>query len=180
MSCSKQCRPKQCRPNKQPHREVWRNRHGTGDASQRLYFCRYGKRTSRARVDSSGSSPSAERSQLRQAASCVMTAGSGFAFYAQGVYLNALVEEQGFSTSAASAGTAIFFVAQGIGGYFTGALISRFDARVVITFGAIVSAAGIALLGEVRNEWQMAGVFVLFGAGYALAGLVPATSIVTR
>jgi MFS family permease len=110
----------------------------------------------------------------------VMTAGSGFAFYAQGVYLNALVEEQGFSTSAASAGTAIFFVAQGIGGYFTGSLISRFDARVVITFGAIVSAAGIALLGEVRNEWQMAGVFVLFGAGYALAGLVPATSIVTR
>jgi MFS family permease len=110
----------------------------------------------------------------------IMTAGSGFAFYAQGVFLKALIDEQGFSTAAASAGTGIFFLAQGVGGYFTGALISRYDARAVITFGAVISAAGIALLGEVRNEWQMVLVFILFGAGYALAGLVPATSIVTR
>ena len=34
----------------------------------------------------------------------IMTAGSGFAFYAQGVFLKALIDEQGFSTAAASAG----------------------------------------------------------------------------
>lgn len=110
----------------------------------------------------------------------VMTVGSGFAFYAQGVFLDALVLEQGFSVSISGAGTGVFFAVSGISGYFTGGLISRFDVRKVITLGAIVSAFGIYLLGEVRTEWQMFGVFVIFGGGYALAGLVPTTSIVTR
>lgn len=109
-----------------------------------------------------------------------MTAGSGFAFYAQGVFLDALVLEQGFSVSISGAGTGVFFAVSGISGYYTGGLISRFDVRHVITLGAAVSAFGIYLLGQVRTEWQMFAVFVIFGGGYALAGLVPTTSIVTR
>ena len=39
-----------------------------------------------------------------------MTVGSDLAFYAQGVFLDALVKEQGFSVAMAGAGTSFFFV----------------------------------------------------------------------
>jgi MFS family permease len=110
----------------------------------------------------------------------VMTVGSGFAFYAQGVFLEALVDEQGFSVGTAGAGTGFFFIVSGVSGYFAGGLISRYDIRIVMVFGATVAAAGIYLLGEISSVWQMFLVFLVYGAGYALAGLVPATSLVTR
>lgn len=110
----------------------------------------------------------------------VMTTGSGLAFYAQGVFLDALVEEQGFSVGVAGAGTGFFFVVSGIVGYFVGGLIGRFDVRLVMTVGAVIAATGIYLAGQIRTEWQMFAVFFVFGAGYACSGLVPATTIVTR
>jgi MFS family permease len=110
----------------------------------------------------------------------VMTTGSGFAFYAQGVFLDALVNEQGFSVGIASAGTGTFFLVSGVAGYYAGGLIAKVDIRVVMTAGSLVAAAGIALIGQVRTTWQMFAVFVLFGTGYAFAGLVPTTSLVTR
>lgn len=110
----------------------------------------------------------------------IMTMGSGFAFYAQGVFIDALVDEQGFSTGMAGLGTGVFFVASGIGGYYTGGLINRFDVRRVMTVGAFGSGAGLYLVGEIRTEWQMLVVMAVFGAGYSLVGLVPATSVVTR
>lgn len=109
-----------------------------------------------------------------------MTAGSGFAFYAQGVFLDALVVEQGFSVGLAGAGTGAFFVVSGIFGYYAGGLISRFDVRAVMVTGATVAAAGIYLLGRVRTPAQMFAVFMVYGGGYALAGLVPGTSLITR
>jgi MFS family permease len=109
-----------------------------------------------------------------------MTMGSGFAFYAQGVFLDALVEEQGFSVGMAGAGTGFFFVVSGIAGYYAGGLISRFDVRAVMVVGATVAAVGIVLLGRIRTEWHMFVVFLIYGGGYALAGLVPGTSLVTR
>ena len=110
----------------------------------------------------------------------IMTMGSGFAFYAQGVFLDALVVEQGFSVGMAGAGTGFFFVVSGVFGYWAGGLISRFDVRAVMIVGATIASVGIALLGQIRNEWQMFGVFLVYGGGYALAGLVPGTSLVTR
>lgn len=110
----------------------------------------------------------------------IMTITSGFAFYSQGVFLKALVDEQGFSTGMAGAGTGVFFGASGLCGYFTGGLINRFDVRWVMTFGTVVSTVGLALLGQVRSEWQMFGVMIVFGAGFGLTGLVPTTTVVTR
>ena len=110
----------------------------------------------------------------------VMTLTSGFAFYSQGVFLDALIDEQGFANAWASAGVTIFFVASGICGYFTGGLVNRFDVRWVMTVGTVVASAGLAMLGEVREEWHLIVVMPIFGAGFALNGLVPTTTLVTR
>ena len=68
----------------------------------------------------------------------------------------------------------------GIAGYYAGDLITRFDIRAVMVVGATVAAVGILLLGRIRTVWQMFAVFLVYGGAYALAGLVPATSLVTR
>ena len=39
---------------------------------------------------------------------------------------------------------------------------------------------GLALLGRAREPWQMFGADVIFGVGFALSGLVPATTTVAR
>ena len=109
-----------------------------------------------------------------------MAVTSGLGFYAQGVVLDALVVEQGFSVSVAGAGTGIFFATSGIAGYFAGGLLTKFDARLVMTIGSLVGAMGLALLGQVRNEAQMVIVMIIFGIGFALTSLVPGSTIVTR
>ena len=109
-----------------------------------------------------------------------MTVTSGLGFYAQGVFLDALVIEQGFSVSVAGAGTGIFFAVSGIGGYYAGGLLSKFDVRLVMTIGSLIGAIGLALLGQVRNELQMVLVMVVFGTGFALTALVPSSAVVTR
>ena len=45
-----------------------------------------------------------------------MAVTSGLGFYAQGVFLDALVVEQSFSVTVAGAGTGVFFATSGIAG----------------------------------------------------------------
>ena len=110
----------------------------------------------------------------------VMMITSGMVFYALGAFLDAFVDEQGFSTGLAGAGVGMFLLASGLCGYYTGKLVNRFDARWVITAGTAVSTVGMALLSQVRSSWQMFVVMTIFGIGFGLCGLVPTTTLVTR
>ncbi len=110
----------------------------------------------------------------------VMMITSGMVFYALGAFLDAFVDEQGFSTGLAGAGVGAFLLASGLCGYYTGKLVNRFDARWVITAGTAVSTVGMALLAQVRSGWQMFVVMTIFGIGFGLCGLVPTTTLVTR
>ena len=110
----------------------------------------------------------------------VMMITSGMVFYALGAFLDAFVDEQGFSTSLAGAGVGAFLLASGLCGYYTGQLVNRFDVRWVITAGTAVSTVGMALLAQVRSGWQMFAVMTVFGVGFGLCGLVPTTTLVTR
>jgi MFS family permease len=105
---------------------------------------------------------------------------SGFGFYGQGVYLRALVDERGWSTGLTSAATATFFVVSGLAGYAVSGLLIRVDVRKVIVCGLVLGPIGLALLGQAREPWQMFGADVIFGVGFALSGLVPATTTVAR
>lgn len=110
----------------------------------------------------------------------VLMVSSGFGFYGQGVYLRALVVERGWSTGLASAATATFFVVSGLFGYAISGLLLRVDVRKVIVAGLVLGPVGLAMLGQVHEPWQMFAADVVFGAGFALSGLVPATTTVAR
>lgn len=114
------------------------------------------------------------------AAFLLLMANSGFIFYGQAVYLDALTEERGFSTGSASLGQSLVFVVGGLVGPRVGRLITDRDVRLVVVVGLVVSWVALLLLGRVEELWQLYLVDVLLGVGFSAAGLVPATTVVTR
>ncbi|MEL6892629.1 MAG: MFS transporter [Actinomycetota bacterium] len=110
----------------------------------------------------------------------VLLVNSGLAFYGLAVYLNAFSKEQGWALGSISFATTIFFVVGGLTGLLAGRLIQRFDVRAVIIAGAVIAGGSLAIVGQVDEVWQLYSSYVLFAVGYALAGLVPTTTVVTR
>lgn len=105
---------------------------------------------------------------------------SGLSFYNLTVYLRALTTEQGFSVAGVSGATAVFFLTGGIVGLPVARLIERHDPRPTIAGGALLGGASLALLGQVSALWQVYVLYVVFGAGFSAAGLVPGVTVVTR
>ncbi len=110
----------------------------------------------------------------------VLTFAAGLGFYNATVYLQALVDEQGFSIGAASGATAMFFVVYGLAGIPIARLVVRYDPRWIIASGALVGGLALLLLGRVQELWQLYAVYMIFGLGFAAASFVPSTTLVTR
>lgn len=110
----------------------------------------------------------------------MLTIASGLGFYNLSVYMNALVAAHGFPLAQVSVATAVFFLASGFAGLLAGHLIQRFEPRWTLLGGGVAGGLAMFLLAGVTELWQLYGVYALFGVGHALAGLVPATTLVTR
>ena len=110
----------------------------------------------------------------------VLMTTSGLGFYGLAVYLNALSNERGWDVSAISLATTWFFFVGGFVGLWAARLIARHDVRYVVAAGGVVGAVSLAALGHVTEQWQLFAVYGFFAVGFALAGLVPMTTVVTR
>lgn len=110
----------------------------------------------------------------------VLTTSSGLGFYGLAVYLNAFSNEKGWPLKTISLATTIFFVVGGVVGVGVARLIARHDVRYVIVAGGFIGGVSLALLGQVEEQWQLFAVYGVFGVAFAAAGLVPATTVVTR
>jgi MFS family permease len=110
----------------------------------------------------------------------VLTVASGLGFYGLAVYLNAFSRERGWPVASISLATSLFFVVSGVVGLAIARIIARHDVRTVIVAGGVLGAAALALLGRVDERWQLYAVYSMFACGFAAAGLVPATTVVTR
>jgi predicted MFS family arabinose efflux permease len=110
----------------------------------------------------------------------MLTVAAGIGFYGLSVYLRALTVEQGFSVAAVSGATAVFFLVAGLVGLPVAGVIDRRDPRPLIAAGAVACAAALLLLGRADQLWQVYVAHAVFGAGFAAAGLVPGTTLVTR
>jgi MFS family permease len=110
----------------------------------------------------------------------VLAVTSGLAFYGLAVYLNAFSRERGWPVASISLATTLFFVVSGVAGLTIARIIARRDVRVVIVAGGVLGAAALAVLGRVEQRWQLYLVYAVFAIGFSAAGLVPATTVVTR
>lgn len=110
----------------------------------------------------------------------VLTTSAGLGFYGLAVYLNALSKERGWEVSSISLATTLFFFVAGVVGVWSARLIARYDVRLVVSSGAVVGGVALGSLGYVDREWQLFVVYGVFATGWALGGLVPMTTVVTR
>ncbi|MFW2381829.1 MAG: MFS transporter [Acidimicrobiales bacterium] len=107
-----------------------------------------------------------------------VTAGLGF--YNASVILQAARTELDTSVSAVSGATALFFGVSGVVSFAAGPLMDRIDVRWFYLAGGIVGSLSLAGLRWVDSVPLLYLFFAFFGAGFALGGLVPGTSVVAR
>ena len=110
----------------------------------------------------------------------VLSTSSGLGFYGLAVYLNAISNEQGWNVASVSLATTVFFLVSGVAGVAVARLMQTIDVRYLMIGGAVVASAMLALLGQIEERWQLYVIYSVFAAGWAGAGLVPATTVVTR
>jgi MFS family permease len=110
----------------------------------------------------------------------VLTVTSGLAFYGLAVYLNAFSRERGWPVASISLATTVFFIVGGVVGVVVARIIARHDVRTVIVGGGVLGGVSLAVLGRVDEKWQLYVVYAVLACGFAAAGLVPATTVVTR
>ena len=109
-----------------------------------------------------------------------LTTTSGLAFYGLAAYLNSLSKERGWSVGSISGAVAVFFLVGGISGLVIAPMMARYDVRRVMVGGAVIGAVALALLGQVTSIWQVYVIYAVFSVGHSAAGLIPATTVVTR
>lgn len=110
----------------------------------------------------------------------VLMTSAGFGFYGLAVYLNAFSREREWDVASVSLATTVFFLVSGAVGLYVARLIARHDLRYVIVGGSILGGASLAVLGQVQQQWQLYVAYSVFAVGFAAAGLVPVTTVVTR
>lgn len=110
----------------------------------------------------------------------VLMTSAGLGFYGLAVYLNAFSREREWDVASVSLATTVFFLVSGAVGLYVARLIARHDLRYVIVGGALLGGVSIGLLGQVQEQWQLYLAYSVFAIGFAAAGLVPITTVVTR
>jgi MFS family permease len=96
------------------------------------------------------------------------------------VILQAAKTELDTSVSAVSGATALFFGVSGVVSFAAGPLMDRIDVRWFYLAGGVVGSLSLAGLRWVDSVPLLYLFFAVFGAGFALGGLVPGTSVVAR
>ncbi|MBW2281286.1 MAG: MFS transporter [Deltaproteobacteria bacterium] len=104
----------------------------------------------------------------------------GIGFYGQPVLLNGLVSERGWSLAQVSAASTLFFVVAGVVGPGVGMLIDRFGARVAILLGLGLMAVALVAVGHAGSPGELMPIYALLALGFALAGAIPSSALVTR
>lgn len=110
----------------------------------------------------------------------ILMVTSGLGFYNAPVILSAGADELDVSVGAVSGATALFFVINGLTGFLLSRQMDTRDLRYFYVIGAILGAGALGSLRWVDSIARFYLFFGVFGTGFALAGLVPSTTLVTR
>ena len=110
----------------------------------------------------------------------VLTTTSGLGFYNASVILRVAKDELGTSVTAVSGATALFFGVSGITGFAVARFMDQIDIRWYYAAGAVLGAASLTGLRWVDSTPELYVFFVVFGMAFAVAGLVPSTTVVAR
>jgi predicted MFS family arabinose efflux permease len=110
----------------------------------------------------------------------VLFVGSG-ARFAIGLTLKPMAEDFAMGRGMLGTTVAVYYVVTAAFMFISGRLIDRYDARLVLAWGILVSAAGIGLVGLATEPWHLVALYgVAFGIGNGIASITPVSILVTR
>ncbi|MEM9562058.1 MAG: MFS transporter [Actinomycetota bacterium] len=110
----------------------------------------------------------------------ILVVSSGLGFYNASVILAAATDELDASVGAVSGATGLFFAVSGLTGFAFSKRLDSADIRWFYLVGGITGALALLGLRLVDSVVALYIFFAVFGVGFALAGLVPSTTLVTR
>lgn len=105
---------------------------------------------------------------------------SGLGFYNHTVMLQALVNERELPITLASSAVSVFFLAGGLAGLLIARSMDSVDVRWIITLGSLLVALSMLGIRWANTAWHLHLLYGLFGIGNTAAGLLPATTLITR
>ncbi len=110
----------------------------------------------------------------------IMFVGSG-ARFAFGLTLKPMSEEFALGRGVLGSTVAIYYVVTALFMFVAGRMIDRYEARTVLAWGLLISAAGIGLIGWASAPWHLIVLFgLIFGVGNGIASITPVSIMVTR
>jgi MFS family permease len=110
----------------------------------------------------------------------VLLTGAGLGFYLASVILRAGVKELGLSVQEASLGPTLFFSISGLTGFLLAKKLNEVDLRWFYLAGGVVGSVSLFSLRWVDTLATYYVFFAVYGISFALAGLVPGTTLVAR
>jgi len=110
----------------------------------------------------------------------LMFVGVGVAYYGLAVFLKPLQEEHGWSNSAVSGATGLFFSVSGLAGAIAGPSIDRRGPLGYMAVGSVLIGVGVALIGWVDTLWQLYAVYVVLAVAFGTATSVAINAVMTR
>jgi len=105
---------------------------------------------------------------------------AGVGFYSQGVLLDALCHERGWSRATVAGATSVYFVVTGVAGLPVGRGVDRVGSRAFIAVGAPLLALSLLGVGRATTQPLLYLGALGMALGSALSGAVPTAAIVTR
>ena len=110
----------------------------------------------------------------------ILAFSSGLGFFNQAVLIRGLTANTALTVSDASNATTVFFLVSGVFGLVLARLLERFDIRLIMGVGSLVSGVALAAVGFVDDLTSLFLIYGVFGLGFSSSGLLPATTLVAR
>lgn len=103
----------------------------------------------------------------------------GLGVFGAGVSLHAITQSRGLSVGSVSTAIMASGIIFAIGSVFVGPAIDRYGPRPVMALGALMMAAGLALIGQVQVLWHAYAAFTLSGLGNACLSVTAITAAIS-
>ena len=110
----------------------------------------------------------------------LMFATIGVGYYGLAVFLRPLQEENGWSNTAVSGATGLYFTVSGITGFFLGPYVDRHGPRRFLISGVLLVGLSAIALGSVSTLVGLYAVYIVQAIAFGLAGTVGINSIMAR